>query len=951
MQLEAASLSSVIFIVSEQLFDNDDTQAVALDDLDNDGDIDAFAANVGPNRVWFNDGQGRFTAGDQQLGEETSPAVALGDLDGDGDTDAFVGNRGGPVGLPDEVWFNDGQGNFADSGQRIGYFTTEKITLGDVDDDGDLDALIITCGGFNDPNQLWLNDGQGNFTESGQDFGTLCSSALGLDDLDNDGDLDAFIGHAGSSSLLGVHIWLNDGNGVFTKSEQELESTYNFDVALGDLDGDGDLDAFTANGYYVGAGASNKIWFNDGSGHFTKSEQELGYSQSTAVFLADFDEDGDLDAFVRNGNYNLDQASELWFNDGSGYFTESNFSMASLKNRDLAVADFDSDGDLDVFAGNTGSNALWNNVDPAIFTHTFYLPFVSKQLPPPPVNCSDIEINISPSKPTYEAGETVQIIISGVQPGQGTPYLYWTRSTANTQLGSDVWIPLELQWNGAKSQYDVTWEVTDILPGTGIYSTSKNQEFIFAFNLWDGEKDKFLCVGNPDPHPDDFANHSELSEALCENCRKVLVSRSPVSDLTTALNNYWNIEAGYSLTYQGDRLDAPQDDNGNPISVTFNTRMEYEAPVRICDIPLFPQRWTKDSRWGYWLPSAAKQADRDGSIWTEGNTNLRFFLTAPDNSLYSYPWEGPIIGAYAHKIYEVTDDAYKLGYLGDTFNRTIIHTSRNHENYYYPPYLLSYDAVPNMGKEEFVRIDSIYSYHGTETPDSICKTRIPTEAHPWYVSNRFLTDSDLKNEFNTIQGYFDEAKNIVVLTFFEGDVDGQLTFREDWYLMEDVGLVGVDQASWDEADTNTASLYVNADFMKEGTPATPHTRIRADRGYFGDALEITPVAPQTSFPLTVPAGSCYTVAVHSTTSTPLPYDGYLEQNGSDPPILWRSAINDEPLWVNNGMVEECIPDNFPSGEYKVRLRSHITTTPSEYEENLAYDTTPWSTNYLWIIVP
>ena len=74
-------------------------------------------------------------------------------------------------------------------------------------------------------------------------------------------------------------------------------------VALGDLDGDGDLDAFTL------AAGPNGVWLNDGSGTFLDSGQQIGDSNTSDAALADFDADGDLDAFVVNDDHN-----RLWLN-------------------------------------------------------------------------------------------------------------------------------------------------------------------------------------------------------------------------------------------------------------------------------------------------------------------------------------------------------------------------------------------------------------------------------------------------------------------------------------------------------------------------------------------------------------------------------------------------------------------------------------------------------------
>jgi len=68
-------------------------------------------------------------------------------------------------------------------------------------------------------------------------------------------------------------------------------------VALGDLDKDGDLDAFLANGTWQ-VSLVKEIWINDGKGYFSKADINMGESEATGVKLGDIDNDGDLDAFI-----------------------------------------------------------------------------------------------------------------------------------------------------------------------------------------------------------------------------------------------------------------------------------------------------------------------------------------------------------------------------------------------------------------------------------------------------------------------------------------------------------------------------------------------------------------------------------------------------------------------------------------------------------------------------
>jgi hypothetical protein len=158
-----------------------------------------------------------------------------------------------------------GTGAFTDSGQRLGNAKTQSVALGDLDGDGDLDAFTAGDTFNNIPNKIWLNDGVGNFTDSGQSVSRSYFIALG--DLDSDGDLDAFAVNGAWPS----RVWLNDGAGVFVDSGQRLDGDYSWGVALGDVDGDGDLDALVVNEF-----EDNVVWLNDGTGSFSLGPQGAG---------------------------------------------------------------------------------------------------------------------------------------------------------------------------------------------------------------------------------------------------------------------------------------------------------------------------------------------------------------------------------------------------------------------------------------------------------------------------------------------------------------------------------------------------------------------------------------------------------------------------------------------------------------------------------------------------
>lgn len=151
-----------------------------MGDVDGDGDLDVVVPNDRqPNRIYINDGLGILTDSDQSLGtNDRSRGISLGDVDGDGDLDALFVNRVISVGNRSALYTNDGLGPFTDSGQILdvpGADWSWGVALGDVDKDGDLDAIVAN---FNSQPNLVYNDGLGLFTDSGKRLGvrTVVSS-------------------------------------------------------------------------------------------------------------------------------------------------------------------------------------------------------------------------------------------------------------------------------------------------------------------------------------------------------------------------------------------------------------------------------------------------------------------------------------------------------------------------------------------------------------------------------------------------------------------------------------------------------------------------------------------------------------------------------------------------------------------------------------------------------
>lgn len=347
-------------------------------DLDGDGDLDVVLSNLrhesetgfwaGPT-LWINQGGGQFTPSRVDFG---GPYTTAGDVDGDGDADLLRLEYGE---APLQIHLNYGEQDSLRSDFCVWYGIYPKaglsypgnhgsILLGDLNNDGWLDAFVGGCCGVllkengketyrSSLSWVWINIPDENGLPKGK---AVSLASLGdlpmrpaLGDLDGDGDLDVFAAiqppKKGGSYVSADRVLLNDGNGNFHDAGQRLGETGSTAVALGDLDSDGDLDAL------VGNTAGAVVWTNQGGAQggqasiFADSGQRISGNPSEAVFLADLDGDGDLDALVAGKS----QAA-IWWNDGQAGFRNSGQRLRFTERHALVVDDFNGDGYLDVFS-------------------------------------------------------------------------------------------------------------------------------------------------------------------------------------------------------------------------------------------------------------------------------------------------------------------------------------------------------------------------------------------------------------------------------------------------------------------------------------------------------------------------------------------------------------------------------------------------------------------------
>jgi len=367
-------------------------------DIDNDTDLDAFlGAGDGTIRYYKNTGtitnpiftedsaNNPFNGAD--VGGFAAPAFA--DIDNDGDWDAFIGEFDGII----KYYKNTGNSTNAVfteqivvssifNGVDVGYLA--KPTFADIDNDSDWDAFIGTLSGTikyyentgNSTNPAFIEQTGLNNPLDSVDVGYYAAPTFA--DIDNDGDLDAFIGE----KLGTIKYYENTGtniNPAFTEQTGVSNPFNGVDVGgyaaptFADIDNDGDWDAFIGESsgtikYYKNTGDSTNPVFTEQTGANNLFDGvDVGYYASPT--FADIDNDGDLDAFIG------ENSGTIYYYKNTGTITIPVFTQQTGANNlfngvDVgysaapAFADIDDDGDLDAFIGEFyGTVLFYENLD------------------------------------------------------------------------------------------------------------------------------------------------------------------------------------------------------------------------------------------------------------------------------------------------------------------------------------------------------------------------------------------------------------------------------------------------------------------------------------------------------------------------------------------------------------------------------------------------------------
>ncbi len=330
--------------------------------VDMNGDFLDDIVRVASSKLYIDyqqaDGTFQHVAMDMDFQNIPDWSICAGDLDGNGYNDLLFGD-GNAVSF---VMANSDGTAYTESAIP-GFIFSQRSTIADIDNDGDLDAFVCHDVGQSQP---FRNDGNGNMVLDQtlvETFDRPGNYAAIWTDYDNDDDIDLYItkcvqgsqpGNVDRTNLL----YRNNGDGSFTEVAEEAgvaDNAQSWSTVFEDFDNDGDFDAFIVN-----HDMKNRFYLNNGDGTFTDIIDQTGIDPfdlgAWENSSGDFNNDGWVDIFSETAN-------ELYLNNGDLTFTGQNSTITPG-----GIGDFNNDGFLDVIKGdnlfiNQGNDNNWLKIN------------------------------------------------------------------------------------------------------------------------------------------------------------------------------------------------------------------------------------------------------------------------------------------------------------------------------------------------------------------------------------------------------------------------------------------------------------------------------------------------------------------------------------------------------------------------------------------------------------
>jgi hypothetical protein len=333
-------------------------------DFNQDGNIDLAVNCAGFDvvAILFGDGQGGFTLGGHFPVDTLTKGLQVGDVNADGHLDLVNCSNWG---YDETVLLGDGLGSFhvaAPPTEIDGDGGPVRLLLRDFNNDGRLD--IFVNGPDDDVCLLYFGDGKGNFPAPPLEEGVTHPFGMDAGDLNGDGNLDIAVGSL-SIGASTVTILLGDGAGGFTISTFSVNDGPASNM-IGDLNNDGIPDIVVAGALPSGLGSAGNFvttYLGNGRGIFALTQDiQLGTGNLKGdIALGDFDEDGNLDvAFPKTGGGSTGHSTEmdLFFGDGTGNLVTGPVLTVGQEPHTVIAVDVNHDGHLDLANSNRSDGTV-----------------------------------------------------------------------------------------------------------------------------------------------------------------------------------------------------------------------------------------------------------------------------------------------------------------------------------------------------------------------------------------------------------------------------------------------------------------------------------------------------------------------------------------------------------------------------------------------------------------
>lgn len=384
---------------------------VAFLDYDQDGFIDIYVCSgtwiegltktekpdiLPTNHLYRNLGNGTFKDVTEKSGANDygyGMGATIGDFNNDGYPDIFVSNFG-----PNILYKNNGDGTFTNITKKANVAGGIECSVGavwfDYDNDSYLDLFVANYLNFNpdykyfyapdgfpgpmaydaQPDYLYRNNGDGTFEDVTKSMGIVDIDGRGMGvaaaDYDDDGFVDIFVANDHTVN----NLWHNDNGKGFTDRgtmsgtafSQGGEATVSMSVDFADFNGDGLLDLFKSDDNYC------SLYENVGNGVFSDRSYSAGIAMPAAQFVgwsssfADYDNDGDADIFKINGalKHLYGHEDQIFENIGGGKFQDVStergaYFQEEYVGRGACLGDYDNDGDFDAYIVNLNNRGMF----------------------------------------------------------------------------------------------------------------------------------------------------------------------------------------------------------------------------------------------------------------------------------------------------------------------------------------------------------------------------------------------------------------------------------------------------------------------------------------------------------------------------------------------------------------------------------------------------------------